>query len=66
MTIYRSQEKSYGHYGYRSYHIEGREISGTWQQRHIWTLDDGSIEIEEWIASRDWFRNSSHYQAVAA
>ena len=43
-------DTTFGHYGFASYRIE---VDATEphrpMQRHIWTRDDGTVEVEQWI-----------------
>jgi hypothetical protein len=52
MTIYRSKQFDFPHYGLISGHIE---IDNSFPlrplQRHIWTRQDGSEDAEEWIST---------------
>lgn len=49
---YTTEEIAYGHYGAKAYRIEmDIDVPARPLQRHIWTLDDGSVKVEEWIAS---------------
>lgn len=49
--FFRTAERPFGDYGIRSVHIEARAEGAIWHQRHVWTRDDGSLEVEEWIPS---------------
>lgn len=38
-----------------SYHIEARAEGNICHQRHVWTRDDGSVDVEQWIPTRAGF-----------
>jgi len=50
--IFTSKECKFNHYGLVSYRIE-IDLSMPLRplQRHIWTRDDGTEEVQEWILS---------------
>lgn len=51
-TIYRSKEVDYPYYGNKSYHIL-LDITDSKRplQTHVWTKEDGSIDVQAWIPS---------------
>ena len=48
--IYTSKEVPYPYYGMKSYRIEiNAGDPYRWFQRHIWTREDGTTEVDDWI-----------------
>lgn len=65
MTIFlKSREVEYPHYGQRSYHIEIRRDGPIAHQRHVWTRADGSVDVEDWIPTPVFRRDT--YREVCA
>ncbi len=62
-TFLRSREVEYPHYGQRSYHIEIRQDGPIAHQRHVWTREDGWVEVDEWIPTGHFRRDT--YQECA-
>ena len=44
-----TREMPFGRYGYKSYHIDEKDENGFHFQRHVWTMDNGEVDVEEWI-----------------
>jgi hypothetical protein len=53
----------YGHYGFAAYRIWMRRTEHGMFQRHEWKRDDGSIDLEDWIAA-PWKDFGAHYAPV--
>ena len=50
--IYTTQDIPFGHHGFTHYRIEiDTGNSRQHFQRHIWTRDDGSEDVNDWITS---------------
>jgi hypothetical protein len=47
----RSEWFAYGHYGFAKYRIWMTKTEFGMRQRHEWVHDDGSVDLENWIAT---------------
>lgn len=65
VLFYRGEERPYPYNGYRSVHVEARAEGNIWHQRHVWTREDGTLHIEDWIPSfASFFRGDGYKQVL--
>jgi hypothetical protein len=50
--ITHGNEVAFNNYGATSYHIDTRNDCGIIFQRHVWKLENGEVETEEWIKTK--------------
>jgi hypothetical protein len=41
---------AFGHHGFAAYRIWERKTAFSMYQRHEWRMDNGSIQMDDWIA----------------